>query len=166
MVFEKNFSCDTQVIAFTNFLYANLDHGFLTDCIFLDFPKAFDKVNHALLLHKLSVLNIDSAVINWIRAFLTSRVQFVTANDANSSLVPVDSGVPQGSVLGPLLFLIYINDLPTNVSSKICLFADDCVLYRKVTDTADISLIQEDLNNITKWCRLWRMELNVKNVKV
>lgn len=164
--FRKNFSCDTQLIAFTNFLHANLDHGFLTDCIFLDFSKAFDKVNHALLLHKLSVLNIDSAVINWIRAFLTSRVQFVTANDANSSLVPVDSGVPQGSVLGPLLFLIYINDLPTNVSSKICLFADDCVLYRKVTDTADISLIQEDLNNITKWCRLWRMELNVKNVKV
>lgn len=163
--FRKNFSCDTQLIAFTHFLHSNLDGGFLTDCIFLDFSKAFDKVNHALLLHKLSVLNIDTAVINWIRAFLTSRVQFVAANDVNSSLIPVDSGVPQGSVLGPLLFLIYINDLPTNVSSKICLFADDCVLYRKVTDAADISLIQEDLNNITKWCQLWRMELNVRKCK-
>lgn len=122
-------------------------------------------MNHALLLHKLNVLNIDPAIINWIRAFLTSRVQFVTTNDANSTLAPVVSGVPPGSVLGPLLFLIYINDLPTHVSSNICLFADDCVLYRKITNPSDILAIQEDLNNINEWCRTWRMELNIKKCK-
>lgn len=163
--FRKHFSCDTQLISFTNDLHVNLDSGFLTDCIFLDFSKAFDKVNHALLLYKLSVINIDPAVINWIRAFLTSRVQFVTVNDANSPSAPVDSGVPQGSVLGPLLFLIYINDLPTHVSSKMCLFADDCVLYRKIIHHSDIMTTQKDLNSINEWCRTWRMELNINKCK-
>lgn len=163
--FRKGFSCETQLLSFTNDLHFYLDSAFSTDCIFLDFAKAFDKVNHSLLLYKLSILNIDPSVLNWIRAFLFSRLQFVHANDTNSSTVPVGSGVPQGSVLGPLLFLIYINDLPATVNSRICLFADDCVIYRKITNDSDIRSLQVDLNNILDWCHNWKMELNIKKCK-
>lgn len=163
--FRKNFSCETQLLTFTNDLHSNLNAGFTTDCIFLDFAKAFDKVCHALLLHKLSILNMDPTLLKWICSFLTSRVQFVSANECTSSLAPVGSGVPQGSVLGPLLFLIYINDLPINISSKICLFADDCVIYRKISNNCDVTALQTDLNNITDWCSTWKMQLNIKKCK-
>lgn len=102
--FRKTFSCETQLLTFCNDLHAFLDAGFIVDCIFLDFAKAFDRVNHHLLLLKLSQLNIDPLVFNWIREFLSNRTQYVTTNDTDSPEVPVSSGVPQGSVLAPLLF--------------------------------------------------------------
>lgn len=163
--FRKSFSCETQLLSFTHDLHTYLDSGFPIDCVFLDFCKAFDKVNHLLLLYKLSVLNIDPAIVNWIRAFLLSRFQFVATNDSVSDMAPVESGVPQGSVLGPLLFLIYINDLPNNISSQICLFADDCVVYRRITTTSDVANLQSDLNHVHNWCVTWRMELNTKKCK-
>lgn len=122
-------------------------------------------MKHVLLLHKLSALNIDPGVLSWIQSFLSSRSQFVVTNDSTSHAAPVESGVPQGSVLGPLLFLIYINDLPDNISSQICLFADDCVIYRKVTNASDIATLQSDLNNISNWCLTWCMELNINKCK-
>lgn len=163
--FRKLFSCETQLITFTNDLHVYLDSGFVTDCIFLDFSKAFDKVNHQLLLHKLSHLKIDPQVLQFIRIFLANRTQFVSINETDSPEVAVHSGVPQGSVLGPLLFLIYINDLPSNICSPVCLFADDCVLYRKITNDTDIACLQSDLNNIISWCNLWHMDLNVSKCK-
>lgn len=93
---------------------------------------------------------------------LTNRQQFVYANQCSSTLSPVISGVPQGTVLGPLLFLIYINDLPIGCSSKIRLFADDCVIYRPITNDADSRALQSDLNVIETWCNNWLMSLNVK----
>lgn len=84
----------------------------------------------------------------------------------NSSSVPVTSGVPQGSVLGPLLFLIFINDLPKRVSSKIRLFADDCVIYRKITNDADRHALQTDLEEVTTWCSSWLMSLNASKTKL
>lgn len=163
--FRKSFSCETQLVSFTHDLHRFLDCGSQTDCIFLDFSKAFDKVSHSLLIHKLRALNIDPHVLDWIVAFLTNRSQFVSVNNNNSSFVSVDSGVPQGSVIGPLLFLIYINDLVTNISSSICLFADDCVLYRNITDQSDMSQLQNDLNIIAHWCNTWLMELNTSKCK-
>lgn len=150
--FRKGFSCETQLLKLTNDLHVCLDSGYSVDCMFLDFAKAFDKVNYSLLLYKMSALNIDPTLLNWVLHFLTSRVQFVTANDNDSPLIPVDSGIPQESVLGPILFLIYVNDLPNNISSQICLFADDCVIYRKVSNDTDTLSIQADLNNISQWC--------------
>lgn len=163
--FRKQYSCETQLLLFTNDLHISLDSGTITDCIFLDFSKAFDKVTHSLLLHKLSLLNIDSYVLAWIRSFLTNRSQYVSANNFDSSTTPVRSGVPQGSVLGPLLFLIYINDLPNNISSTMRLFADDCVIYRQISNNNDITTLQTDLTNVLNWCKLWQMELNVSKCK-
>lgn len=164
--FRKTFSCETQLISFTNDLHHILDRGSQADCIFLDFAKAFDKVSHNLLLLKLSKLNIDNNVLAWIQSFLTQRSQFVTVNNSNSSFVKVASGVPQGTVLGPLLFLIYINDLPTYVSSSVSLFADDCVLYREILDHNDTCILQSDINAINCWSDSWSMKLNTNKCKV
>lgn len=133
--------------------------------VYFGLPKTFDRVKHVLLLHKLPALNIDPGVLGWIESFVFSRSQFVVANDFTSDLAPVESAVPQGSVLGPLLFLIYIIDIPDNISSKICLFADDCVIYRKITGASDVATLQSDLNNIYKWWLTWCMELNINQCK-
>lgn len=117
-------------------------------------------MSHKLLLLKLNSLNIDANVLSWITCFLTNRSQFVTANDETSPLASVNSGV-----LGPLLFLIYIKDLPNSISSLIILFADDCVIYREVTNASDVLILQADINRVSKWCDLWGMELNTTKCK-
>lgn len=149
---------------FTNNLHISFDSGTITDCVFLDFSKAFDKVAHSLLLHKLSLLNIDSYVLDWIRGFLTNRSQFVSANNFDSSTTPVLSSVPQGLALGPLLFLIYINDLPNSILSKIRLFVDNCVIYGQIYNDYDVAILQ-DLTKVLSWCKLWQMELNFSKCK-
>lgn len=132
---------------------------------FLDFSKAFDKVCHKLLLHKLQNLNLDPKLLFWLECFLSNRAQFVLANDNVSPRTNVSSGVPQGSVLAPLLFLIYINDLPLSVTSHIHLFADDCVLFREISNDNDLLTLQSDLNAISVWCKTWVMELNTNKCK-
>lgn len=104
----------------------------LETAIFIDLSKAFDRVPHKLLMIKIRNLNLDNSTTNWIENFLTNRWQSVKLNDYISSTVAVSSGVPQGCVLGPLLFLIYVNDIVSNISSPIRLFTDDCVIYREI----------------------------------
>lgn len=122
---------------------------------FLDFSKASDKVSHKLLLHELRSPNLDDKLLTWLEVFLTNRSQFVSANNYDFEPSGVHSGVPQGSVLGPLLFLIYINDLPFCVSAHINLFADDCVIYRQIISGNDVTTLQADLNAVTSWCKIW-----------
>lgn len=138
-----------------------MDSGSQTDAIFLDFSKAFDRVPHCRLISKLSALNLDSLTLSWLRNFLTLRQQFTVVGNFHSTTTDVTSGVPQGTVLGPLLFLIYINDLPNTVSSTIRLFADDCVLYRKINNQTDHDILQSDINKVLDWCVKWEMQLNV-----
>lgn len=164
--FPKTYSCETQLISFTHHLHQILDQSSLADCIFLDFSKAFDKVCHRVLLYKLHQLNLDSNVFKWIACFLTKRLQCVAANGHTSSFCEVHSGVPQGSVLGPLLFLIYINDLSSVISSNIHLFADDCVIFREITNDDDTKVLQSELRAISNWCAKWLMDLNIKKCKV
>lgn len=163
--FRKGYSCETQLAGFTNDLYTSVDSGFQVDAVFLDFSKAFDRVPHHRLLLKLSKCNLHPDVLAWIKDFLTSRLQFTFVNNHASAFAQVTSGVPQGSVLGPLLFLVYINDLPSSVSSRVRLFADDLVIYRTISSDTDRCSLQSDLDTINAWCLRWLMPLNLTKTK-
>ncbi len=131
------------------------------DTIYLDFQKAFDRVPHQELLKKLNHIGITGSLWNWLEEYLTSRRQLVSINGTQSSLLPVSSGVPQGSILGPLLFLVYINDLPDCVrSAKIHLFADDTKCSHQISSPSDINLLQADLDRLHQWSVKWSLSFN------
>ena len=130
------------------------------DAILLDFSKAFDKVPHERLLHKLDFYGIRNNNLLWIKDFLSNRQQQVLLNGVQSSKLSVDSGVPQGTVLGPTLFLLFINDLHEHVSCSVRLFADDCLLYRITNNANDSNELQKDLSNLEKWEMDWQMKFN------
>ena len=136
---------------------SGLDKMHQHDLIVLDFSKALDPVPHQHLLKKLDHNGVRGSTLDRIRAFLTHRTQQVTAEGAMSDSVEVLSGVPQGTVLGPLLFLVFINDLPDCVQSKIRLFADDCILYRRIKIRNDCYILQDDLNSLAEWENKWGM---------
>ena len=127
----------------------------------MDYAKAFDKVPHRRLLHKLECLRIRGSTHKGINSWLSGRTQQVVLDGQASDPVPVLSGVPQGSVLGPVLFLIFINDLPDNIRSSVRLFADDCVLYRNIHSLQDCLTLQEDLTSLGQWEADWQMKFNV-----
>lgn len=164
--FRKGFSCDTQLIELTSDLFKNMDENYQTDCIFIDFSRAFDRVAHCRLIAKISSLNLDSLTVSWIRNFISFRKQFTVTNNFSSPLSDVTSGVPQGSVLGPLLFSIFINDLPSHLTSSVRLFADDCIIYRQIRSTTDHAILQQDLECVTNWCTSWQMTLNTDKCKI
>ena len=158
--FRQNRSCETQLIATVNDLAEGLNTGNQTDVILLDFSKAFDKVPHVRLCHKLHHLGINGSLLTWIKHFLTNRQQQVVVNGESSSPSLVTSGVPQGTVLAPLLFLCYINDITTNIYSKIKLYADDVLIYRTINSVADCRNLQDDLNTLQDWALTWQMHFN------
>ena len=136
----------------------------------MDFAKAFDKVPHKRLLYKLDYYGIRGSTHKWITSWLSERFQNVVLDGQNNYMegsgcasdpVPVLPGVPQGSVLGPFLFLIFINDLPENIRSSVRLFADDCVLYRNIESLMDCQILQDDLNSLAQWETDWQMKFNV-----
>ena len=149
--FRARRSCETQLLTLAHELLSPLDVGYQHDLIILDFSKAFDRVPHERLQKKLDHYGIQDSTQGWIKAFLSNRTQQVIVEGATSDTVPVISGVPQGTVLGPLLFLIFINDLPNCVQSRIRLFADDCILYRNIRSNEDTIVLQDDLNKLADW---------------
>lgn len=164
--FRSGRSCETQLVQFVHDLYANLDGAHnrghkQTDLIIMDFAKAFDKVPHRRLLYKLEYYGIRNSMLRWIAAWLSGRTQKVVLDGVCSDPAPVLSGVPQGSVLGPVLFLIFINDLPDNINSTVRLFADDCVLYRNIRRSEDQQTLQDDLDKLAHWEDAWLMKFNV-----
>ena len=164
--FRSQRSCETQLVQFYHDMVSNLDGARdlgqkQTDVIIMDFAKAFDKVPHRRLLYKLGYYGIRGSTHKWISSWLSERSQKVVLDGQASDPVPVLSGVPQGSVLGPVLFLIFINDLPDNIRSSVRLFADDCVLYRNIKSTIDCQILQDDLNSLSQWETDWQMKINV-----
>ena len=160
--FRKYRSCETQLLLTTNDLHQSLEENGQSDVILLDFSKAFDKVPHSLLLQKLKYYGINPTVTKWISAFLSARTQEVLVEGKSSTTTDVTSGVPQGSVLGPLLFLLYINDLPDYVTngSTVRLFADDAVIYRSIQSEKDSELLQQDLDDLLRWETEWGMKFH------
>ena len=128
--------------------------------LLLDFCKAFDKVPHFRLFNKLKFYGIHGSLLSWIKNFLTDRSQQVTIDNNRSESHHVLSGVPQGTVLAPLLFLIYINDLPLHVSNKVRLYTDDVILYSNIHSIEDCRSLQNDLNSLMEWSHKWQMHFN------
>ena len=149
--FRKGRSCLTNLLEFVEYVANYIDKGEPVDVIYLDFQKAFDKVPHGRLVSKLQAVGIDGNVLLWIKEWLRNRWQRVTLYDTCTDWKEVSSGVPQGSVLGPILFTVYINDIDDNISSKILKFADDTKLIRNVGNVMDISILRDDLNRMVKW---------------
>ena len=119
---------------------------------------------HDKLLHKLEAYGIREDLHKWVSSFLCSRKMKVVLDGVSSSETRVESGVPQGTVLGPLLFLCHINDLPLSVKSQVRLFADDCLLYHTISSAQDHQLLQNDLKALEEWASTWGMKFNAKNV--
>ncbi|KAK3085883.1 hypothetical protein FSP39_009995 [Pinctada imbricata] len=155
--FRRSRSCETQLLEFIDDISKNIENSAQTDILVMDFSKAFDKVSHNLLLHKLNHYGIKGKINRWIKNFLFSCIQAVLLEGVTSDYVPVLSGVPQGSVLGPSLFLFYINDIPVGLNSTIRLFADDTIAYLVVKSNHDCKTLQNDLDKLGIWENKWKM---------
>lgn len=159
--FRSGRSCLSQLIAHMDNILEGLERGDNVDVIYLDFAKAFDKVDIAVTLNKLQSLGISGGVLKWMKSFLVERKQYVTVDGNRSSLCDVRSGVPQGSVLGPLLFLVLIGDIDSNVSgSFVSSFADDTRIGRSIKTESDVISLQADLDSIYWWVVENNMQLN------
>jgi hypothetical protein len=164
--FTKKKSCLTNLLEFFEFMHEQVDSGQLVDVIYLDFQKAFDKVPHRRLVLKVEAYGIVGNVLRWIDNWLTGREQRVVLNQQCSDWSDVISGVPQGSVLGPLLFVLFINDIDRSVVNRLLKFADDTKLFGCVSTQQQIDVLRADLNTLFKWSEEWQMVFNVEKCKV
>ena len=160
--FRQRFSCETQLMSAIHDWAKSINTCSQTDVILLDFSKAFDSVPHQRLLMKLDYYGIRGNMLMWIKAFQSNRSQSERVKGIQSSSKPVLSGVPQGSALGPVLFLLYINDISSSVKSRLRLFADDCILYSEIREVQDCWALQDDLEQLSLWSNTWQLNFNVK----
>jgi len=141
-----------------------LDTGGRIDVIYTDLEKAFDKIPHRRLISKLHSYGLNENIILWIEAFLADRKQRVIINGVTSHWSDVLSGVPQGSILGPVLFIIYINDLVDfcGDDAYLFLFADDAKIFQHFVNTVEVSILQNKIDRFTEWTDKWLVKLNVR----
>ena len=161
--FVKQKSCLTNLLETFDSILNILQDGYPVDVLYFDFSKAFDTVPHYRLLSKMEAMGIKGTTLEIIRDFLSDRIMYVTVEGKKSTIKNVLSGVPQGSVLGPLLFILFINDLPDSVKSTIKMFADDLKLIGNVNNHESIL---EDIKQLEKWENLWLLKFNPGKCKV
>ena len=165
--FVKRRSTITNLMSFTSDLFLALDNNIQTDSIYTDFRKAFDSVDHKILLQKLAFNGIRGNLWRWFKSYVSNRTQMVVIKGSKSAMANVTSGVPQGSILGPLLFVIFINDVKNCFkNSRILLYADDLKIYRCINSAEDHKLLQEDLNRFNNYCSLNHLQLSLNKCKI
>ena len=163
--FRKEHSTTTQLTEFYDKVSSVLDSKSQCDSIFLDLSKAFDSVSHRLLIHKLRSFGINGYLLNWLQDYLTFRSQSVVCEGVKSSVKPVISGVPQGSILGPLLFILFINDLPDVTDCDLYLYADDAKVMKPIYNLTDCDKLQQSLDSIVAWSKKWGLTFNPTKCK-
>ena len=164
--FVSGRSCLTNLLVFLEKITQFVDKGYPVDVVYLDFSKAFNWVPHQRLLKKLSAHGIGGRISSWIGTWLNDRKQRVCINGNTSEWTDVKSGVPQGSVLGPTRFIIYINDIDEGLASDILKFADDTKIIKKVATIEEAYTLQEDLHKLYNWSLEWQMLFNTGKCKV
>ena len=164
--FVQGRSCTTQLLDVMDTWTRIIDEGGSVDVIYMDFQKAFDTVPHKRLLTKVKAHGIDNRVLAWVTDFLSDRKQTVVVNSAESKEAAVTSGIPQGSVLGPALFVLYINDLPLAVKNQIRLFADDTKIFTRSETEGATESLQEDLTRLQDWSSKWSLKFHPEKCHV
>ena len=167
--FRKNHSTNTTLLDVSDHILNNIDQGRVTASIFLDLKKAFDTVNHDLLISKLKSYGINGNALKWFHSYLSNRSQAVNINSTLSNFKKINIGVPQGSILGPLLFILFVNSLPETVNSncKCVMYADDTTLLLSSSDPTVLqNEININLNNIATWFQANNLTLNIKKTKL
>ena len=164
--FVSQRSTTTNLLCITQFLSEVMDEGGQVDVIYMDFSKAFDRLDHGVLLTKLVSFGFNFKLIHFFESYLLNRSQFVQFQGHRSNEFISQSGVPQGSVLGPLLFIIFINDIVIDLRCTSLLYADDLKIYYKICDESDCNKLQADLSTIHEWCNKFRLSLNINKCNV
>ena len=164
--FRPNHSCETALIHMVEKWLRSLDKGELAGVILVDFRKAFDLVDHSILLKKMELYKLNQNSWNFFRSYLTNRQQSIFMNNTQSNHASVKHGVPQGSILGPLLFLLFINDIPLHTNIMTDLYADDATLYETSTSKEEIeSKLQNALSDLAVWCKQTECSLILTRLK-
>jgi hypothetical protein len=163
--FRQGYSCESQVITVCQDVADALDNGDTIDAIIVDFSKALDVGPQGRLLTKIAKSGVESRIVVWIREFRLGRTQSVRVGAKLSKEARVTSGVPQGSVLGPLLFLAYVNDIWENTEPTIRLFANDCVIYIKITNEEDMDMLRKDVYMLGAWAVENKTKINPSKSK-
>ena len=160
--FRESHSINHALVSMTDTIKNSLDNRKFGCGIFLDLQEAFDTVNHSILLMKLENYGIRGPALEWFKSYLSDREQYVTVNGSSSSCLNVTCGVPQGSVLGPLLFLIFINDLPNSTSVLSYLFADDTNIYFEPENLDKLQrIVNNELKKVKQWLDVNKLSLNI-----
>ena len=164
--FTKGRSTVSNLLVYTEYIMRHLSERIDVHALYTDFSKAFDMVNHEVLLLKLGKYGLSGNLLNWFASYLKGRRLRVKISDYISKEFCVSSGVPQGSHLGPILFCIFVNDIGCSLMSKYSLFADDSKIFRCIKDNSDMYTLQEDIDKLARWCNLNRLKLNVKKCAI